>query len=143
MRKRVADTSVEETVSEQFEAPLDKKYLTQEEMLRLEVNLLKQKLCQSELDLLTKEEEKRQLEKKIYSAQSEALGLRIDLLNRPDPLILRRSEKSSAKMTSLKGENAELVVDLKKKYDITSKGLGYSPDTGEIVENDENEKKEE
>lgn len=107
------------------------------EMLQLELNLEKQRVQTLKREILNSENEKRTLENKIYKAQMEALELRIQLLNRPDPLLQGRFDLNANQMEYLKEESAAYVDALKEKYGIRGKGFGYDPESGQIVMNEE------
>lgn len=116
-----------------------KKCLTAEELQQLEFNLMKQNVCRLEMEVVQSKHAERTLQKRLYEAQAETLGVRIELLNQPDPLLSQKASTINSKLDLLKEDNAQFVSGLKEKYDVTGEGFGYDPDTGEIAENTEEE----
>lgn len=102
-----------------------KKQLTKEEQLELEINFEKQSAFTQKEAILIRDS-------KINMQQQKMLELNIEILKLQNEKINLKVEKNKADKEKQKLENKEKLKAISQKYEL-EEGWGFNPDTGEIV----------
>lgn len=106
-----------------------KKYLTQSEMDKFEIENLKEVIRKQELSDL---EQKKQ----IIMLKVQYYNLQVDLCKKDIELLEKNKLEKLSVYDKERNEHKKFVKSLKEKLNITTERFGFNPDTGEIVIDD-------
>jgi len=112
------------------------KFLNSEEMTNLDLLHTKTKYEDLYIKVLQTEDRQRQLEADNLKKQAEICHLKSEARLRPDDKIIQQLTVRTVRLSELQVENKKYVEQLREKYDVSTPGLGYDPESGRIVEND-------
>lgn len=110
------------------------KFLTEVEMLRMELYLEKIKSQRERLGAIKQANKVRQLEADMCRKNSEIALHEAFRLDQPDPKAVSAAGGAEHAVELLQSQKKEFADTLIEKYSITDHNFGFNPETGEIVE---------
>lgn len=118
---------------------MDGMYLTDEEVLKLELSIALRKIESLEINLFKEYDKQRQLEMDNLKKQGEILHLKAEAKKFPEPKHVQQLQLRSVQLKKLEEEAKAFQEELREKYGFTSETLGYDPETNRIVDEEESE----
>ena len=114
-----------------------RKYLTEVEVLKLELSVALRQLNGLEVKLLKESDKQRQLEADNLKKQGEILLLKAENRKFPEPKHVQQLQFRTVHLKKLEEDAKAYQEELREKYGFISEFLGYDPETRRIVEDGE------
>ena len=125
---------IENSELDQVESSEDEKiYFTNEELLYLELNLEKTKVCDEQNKGLMSIDRIRQLEVDNLKLQGDILALKAQARSKTDPKVTAGMEYVKNNKEKLLEEKNKFLEAMNQKYNLGTTTFGFNPETGEIV----------